>query len=206
MYVRSVDLAVPEVGTEIGFDFTAGDWVAPLGKGKYTDILFRSELEQKTRDDFHMRLFVSFPNKQDGLQSFDAPSGRRGSSLKSSYEAPADGYLSEWTQFRLKKPNSPEESNIDLNRNYYFRVRTVLDEQGRIKSANYGKIYGDFMQFRYYFNPEPNSRNVEFDPAKNLFGDHFPLPSRNSTSTSVCFVSQRIPEKRWSLLPHGVPF
>ena len=30
--------------------------------------------------------------------------------------------------------------------------------------------------------------------------------SWNSAPSSVCFVSQRFPEKRWSLLPHGVPF
>jgi hypothetical protein len=44
----------------------------------------------------------------------------------------------------------------------------VLDEKGNVKSANYGKIYGDFMNFRYCFNPEVNSRNVEFDPKQNL--------------------------------------
>jgi hypothetical protein len=60
------------------------------------------------------------------------------------------------------------EDMNDKNRNYFFRVRTVLDENGNVKSAQYGKIYGDFMQFRYYFNPTPNSRNIEFDPKHNL--------------------------------------
>ena len=44
---------------------------------------------------------------------------------------------------------------LDSKRNYFFRVHTVLDENGNVKSALYGKIYGDFMQFHY-------SRNVEF--------------------------------------------
>lgn len=47
-------------------------------------------------------------------------------------------------------------------------MRTVLDEKGHVKSALYGKIYGDFMHFRYYLNPTSNSRNVEFDPEQNL--------------------------------------
>jgi hypothetical protein len=34
----------------------------------------------------------------------------------------------------------------------------------------YWKIYGDFMQFRYYLNPTPNDRTVEFDPKQNLLG------------------------------------
>ena len=54
------------------------------------------------------------------------------------------------------------------DRNYFFRVRTLLDEHGNVKSALYGKIYGDFMQFAYYLNPTPNDRNVEFDPKQNL--------------------------------------
>ena len=54
------------------------------------------------------------------------------------------------------------------NRNYFFRVRTVKNDEGNIVSAYYGKIYGDFMQFSYYLNPTPNDRNIEFDPKQNL--------------------------------------
>ena len=43
-----------------------------------------------------------------------------------------------------------------------------MDKDGNVKSALYGKIYGGFMQFRYYLNPTPNDRNVEFDPKQNL--------------------------------------
>ena len=48
---------------------------------------------------------------------------------------------------------------------------------GTLLSALYGKIYGDFSQnighgniyFNYYLNPEPNSRNMEFNTQSNLF-------------------------------------
>ena len=60
------------------------------------------------------------------------------------------------------------ETNWDLNRNYFFRVHTVLDENGNIKSVLYGKIYGDFLKFSYYLNPTPNDRSVEFDPKQNI--------------------------------------
>jgi hypothetical protein len=56
------------------------------------------------------------------------------------------------------------------DRIYYFRVRTKVDDRGNIVSAHYGKIYGDFMQFAYYYNPTPNDRNIEFDPKQNLLG------------------------------------
>jgi hypothetical protein len=64
---------------------------------------------------------------------------------------------------------------------YFVRVRTILDENGNVKSALYGKIRGDIdlyvgtkapqagLGFVYYLNPESNSRNVEFDPGQNLF-------------------------------------
>jgi hypothetical protein len=65
--------------------------------------------------------------------------------------------------------------------NYFFRVRTILDKDGNIESALYGKIHGDFqldhhgnIGFTYYLNPTPNDRNVEFDPKQNLFKN---LPS-----------------------------
>lgn len=49
-----------------------------------------------------------------------------------------------------------------------IRVRTKVNDRGDIVSAHYGKIYGDFMQFKYYLNPTINDRNVEFDPKQNL--------------------------------------
>jgi hypothetical protein len=46
--------------------------------------------------------------------------------------------------------------------------KSFTPPNGTVKSALYGKIYGDFMQFRYYLNPTPNDRNIEFDPKQNL--------------------------------------
>ena len=68
------------------------------------------------------------------------------------------------------------------DQNYYFRIRTVSDEKGVVKSALYGKLYGDFaldpinskttwILFTYYLNPTPNSQNIEFDPNQNLLKD-----------------------------------
>ena len=75
---------------------------------------------------------------------------------------------------------SPEWiDDTDKEGNYFFRIRTLLDEQGKIKSALYGKIYGNFkfggateggfLNWDYYLNPEFNSLNMEFDPERNLF-------------------------------------
>ena len=110
-------------------------------------------------------LTVSFPTPGDGIQEFDAPvfvqEAEKGiSDLKSSHEAPANGYQSEVSQAEMTNPN----------RNFYFRVRTKSDENGNVVSTRYGKIYGDLAQFTYYLNPTPNSRNIEFDPKQDLLG------------------------------------
>ena len=65
------------------------------------------------------------------------------------------------------------------NRNYFLRVRSVLDSQGKVVSALYGKIDGDIrfspirsktcsLMFTYYLNPTANERNLEFDVQRNL--------------------------------------
>ena len=68
-----------------------------------------------------------------------------------------------------------EKTNCNKSRCYAFRIRTVYDEGGNIKSAYYGKIYGDFdmtgldgVRFLYYLNPTPNDRNLEWDMKNNL--------------------------------------
>lgn len=170
MYVKSLNIGVPEFGRLLGLDIEKGDWVAPYGKGVSSDLLFYPELSQRSPDDFDYTLTLTFPNKGDGIKVFEGSTRNGGSQLKSGYEAPLGGYLSEWRQFRKRRPEIGETNNIDQNRIYYFRVRTKLDEHGNIISALYGKIYGDFFQFTYYLNPTPNDRNIEFDPERNLFG------------------------------------
>jgi hypothetical protein len=107
------------------------------------------------------------------IQEFDTPTFVQEaveglSELKSSREAPVGGYQPQWVQTDNRLPGKPIKTNRDSHHNYFFRVRTILDEHGNVKSALYGKIYGDFMQFTYYLNPTPNHRNVEFDPKQNL--------------------------------------
>jgi hypothetical protein len=85
--------------------------------------------------------------------------------------APADGYqvqlvkINRWHFGQLGSTN-----NYDgVHKNYLLRVNTVLDEKGDIKSAQYGKIYGDFDQsVTMFLNPDPNSREIEYDMQHNL--------------------------------------
>jgi hypothetical protein len=162
-------LRIPARDLAFAYDFVIGDWIPPNGKGVNGDIVFQYSFQQEASGDSRRVIRITFTNPQDGLVIFDADQWH-GSKLTSDYLAPESGYrpLFEMKRTIVKGVVTDERS---LERNYYFRVRTKVNSDGKIVSANYGKIYGDFMYFTYYFNPIPNDRNVEFDPDKNLFRD-----------------------------------
>jgi hypothetical protein len=158
MYAKQIDsLTFPEFNKAIGYDLVVGDWVGPYGKGINADFLF-AENHPDAKSGYTFT--VSFPHPGDGIQGFTRDWSFGVSGLLSSHEAPVDGYQPKYEQTQMPNPD----------RIYYFRVQTKLDENGNIVSARYGKIYGDFMQFKYYLNPTINDRNVEFDPKQNLLG------------------------------------
>lgn len=158
MYAKQItSLKVPEFNKAIAYDLMIGDWVGSYGKGINTDLFIT---EKHTTPQSGYILSVSFPNHGDGIQEFTLSEWEKGSDLRSPHEAPVDGYQPELAQTETTNPK----------RNFYFRVRTKLDESGNVVSARYGKIYGDLAQFTYYFNPTLNDRNVEFDPKQNLLG------------------------------------
>jgi len=180
-------LDVPKVGEPVGFDLMNGDWVAPYGTGATSDLIFtfREEIPYKAMDKpFAATLKVSFSNPLDGIQSAPAPLNE-GSALRLPRFAPEEGYASELVK-RTERPaqDKPINPGIREDQNYFVRVRTVLDDKGKIKSAHYGKITGDIkfwanrgMQFIYCLNPTSLHRNVEFDPKRNLF-THLPSSQR----------------------------
>lgn len=162
MYAKSITyIKFPVFDKPIGYDLMAGDWVVPYGKGIDSDIFFEKEYYEKAPNDYYSRITISFPNREDGIQRFTAPEEEVGSGLRSPHEVPLTDYQSELTRETSAHPGQPSKFEYDENRIYFFR--TTLSD-----GPHYGKIYGDFMQFRYYLNPTPNDRNVEFDPKHNL--------------------------------------
>jgi len=181
--MQSTSTKIPVDATEIGFDLQAGDWVAPYGKGSVGDFIFVVNRTIKSSREYRATLQLSFNNKGDGLiPQPDANS--HGSELLLPRIAPENGYepARTWNRGRAPSVSRPdlfeETANVAA---YFFRVRTVLDEKGKVKSAVYGKLYEDVrlyvgtkspkagLGFTYYLNPTPNDRNVEFNPQKNLF-------------------------------------
>jgi hypothetical protein len=182
MFARAVDsepLTFKKTGrppivftNSIGYDLMAGDWVAPYGKGANIDITFTEAFNKKSIMDYDYKLTLSFPKPGDGIQEFTVPDVEKGSALRSPHDAPTNGYNAQLVRENFHHPGQAGQADYDPNRNYFFRVRTVLDHEGNVVSAHYGKIYGDpeQMNFQYYFNPTPSDRNIEFDPKQNLLG------------------------------------
>lgn len=173
MYAKRAEMKIQKESEPVGYDLMVGDWIAPHGAGKAADLFFIVRRKVVSLTEYDAELKLTFPNKGDGVTI--APKVESdGSSFRTWRTALEDGYESERT-WRYSHTAGPE-----LVPGYFIRVRTVLDENGRVKSALYGKIRGDFrfyvgtkapragMGFDYYVNPTPNDRNVEFDPAKNL--------------------------------------
>jgi hypothetical protein len=179
MYAKQARIEVPELEKSIGFDLMEGDWVAPYGHGKQSDFIFQAQRRFASWQDFDSSFQLSFSHPNDGLVPVVVPLNQ-GSILRMSALAPEDGYVTKLSEQLSDNPSKGWEKSEKKDRNYYFRVRTAIDDRGNIVSAHYGKIYGDFkidainsktllIFFQYYINPNPNSQNVEFDPKQNLF-------------------------------------
>lgn len=203
----------PVQGEWLGFDFEAADWVAPHGKGKTADILFRFRNEFKGWDDdlrypedmekavaiskegcvvkkveWSMDLFRRDFGKWDGVMEISFPGEKEGlvettkflsySRFKMPHFAPLEGYVPSW---RYENRSYRFWSDRE-DKGFFLRTRVKLDKQGNIISANYAKVRGDFrldakhscVGFSYYFNPNTNDRNLEFDLKKNLFPAELP--------------------------------
>jgi hypothetical protein len=178
MYARKVRIEIPKTSEPIGFDLTVGDWIAPYGKGLHSDFYFENYRRWVDRKDFNSSIKVTFSLPSDGIEPISV-SLDQGSELRLSANAPLDGYVSKVSKSLSHTHENGWQNDENKEQNYYFRVRTITDSQGNIRSALYGKIYGDFtldpinsnttwILFVYYLNPTPNDRNVEFDPKQNL--------------------------------------
>jgi hypothetical protein len=179
MYARKKTLQMPELNKTIGYDLEIGDWVAPHGKGTKSDFICYATRRSASMQDFDTLVQITFSNAGDGIMEHSV-NKKHGSCLISPQKAPLGNYKTEWKREKSARPNGQHINwDADESMNYLFRVRTQLDENGRIISANYGKIYGDivtggevaeklWLHFTYYYNPNPQSRSLEYDARRNL--------------------------------------
>ena len=194
-------LRFPAQSEWLGFDFEVCDWVEPHGTGRVPDLRMKftnefldwkhsetdmannrrinpdvSETEMKRiYGKWDAELEISFPDEGGGI--VEATRFLAYSRLKLPHQAPASGYGP--ARRYTANSYSPRRAGDDVG--FFLRTRVKRDAGGRITSANYAKIMGDFqvdprggVRFAYYFNPIPNNRNLEFDPERNLLPSDLP--------------------------------
>ena len=195
LYAKKVTTDVPVLNQLCGYDLEKGDWVSPYGKGSTPDLTFRIKRDYKSWFDFTVIAELGFSQPLGGLVRMKSPDIARNSVFRWERLAPENGYIAQHViRFVSHHPDTgiSSERSFDMAKTdvgYFFRVRTVADGE-RLSLANYGKIIGDIgvdpresktcaISFLYYYNPIPNSRNLEFDPKQNLFPPG--LPGANVT-------------------------
>lgn len=186
MYVRDNWFDIPEAGKEIGFDLMKADWVIPYGQGTTADFVFKVDRRYENIDNYDATLTLTFSNPFDGILNIKDDGGgdfNVGSAFRLPRIAPPTGYEAKFTTRRSTSDPRTYSTNPDDN-NYIFRVRSEVDEEGKLKRAMYGKIrgrikvgpqghkgglnVGGVVGMNYYLNPDYTT-NLEFDPKRNLF-------------------------------------
>jgi hypothetical protein len=182
MIQGQMETRIPKFGQPVGFDLLKSDWVSPHGKGLHSDFVITVTNRYTSDIDRDLMVDLRVAGPLAGLLPLKTDL-RRGSELKTPHQAPPDGYEPEhpiWSFVgttngeRFTRQNFEPASGTQA---YLFRIRTEVDEQGRLKNAYYGKILGelealhggvDNVLFRmsYFINPESNDRNIEHDHEK----------------------------------------
>ena len=179
MYAKRVPIEseIPVVDAPVGYDLLIGDWVTPDGKGQVADFVFAVTRRVADWKDFETHLLLTFSNSLDGFQEIQE-AGPKGSAFRLPRTAPEALYQGTWTNSIGYIPGKGYFQTQPKDCiGYFFRVRSVVDEKGKLVHALYGKIKGPIefdardsktahIGFTYYLNSD-GTRNLEFDPSRN---------------------------------------
>ena len=169
-YNSRTSFRIPVYDEWVGFDFERFDFVRPHGQGLEKDMMLRFALDNPSRDDYHMSMEVSFTNNPyAGI--YELPRNKS-SELESVYHADTNAFYQQSIAYRFDRcPGKvPRYTQQLTSQNYLvFRTRTMVDVEGKLVSAHYGKIYGDWnfvgpggmSMARCIFNLTPNDTNLE---------------------------------------------
>lgn len=175
MYAREVKLSLPTLNENVGYDLVKSDWMPPYGQGIHSDIAFNAKIRWKNEHDFDGILRILFSGS-DGLIKIEE-NMISGSQFKLPRYAPEAEYKHQLTKHIYARPDKDIEHNYNKNISYIVRIRSTNHDETK-PTVLYGKIRGDFsfdiknnsaiIVFTYYLNPD-HTRNLEFDPKRNLF-------------------------------------
>ncbi len=156
-----------------GYDIKIGDWIEPYGNGKDADFFVEYSYEHFCKDRVVDCALVFTNNAYDGFYIAKST----GTRFCSDYVANTNVTYAKRLDFASwgkKYKGNYATDLLDDNEYIVIRIRTKCDEDGRIVSAHYAKIYGPicfnggFAHNGSYFNPNENDPNLEADTKVNL--------------------------------------
>ena len=126
--------------TVVGFDLVKGDWVTPFGTGKLSDLaVFYTAMNPANRFSIAMTNQIRIVASTNG--GFIPKTKDTFSQFLSAYEAPEDGYMQELVYGRKSNEERILERTSLAESDYLiFKTRVETNEQGKVSSAQYGKI------------------------------------------------------------------
>jgi len=182
MYVKEVALFLPKKDKTYGYDLVKGDLVQPHGNGVTAHVFLTLKGKRTSAHDDKSRLLVEFADPRGGVKTVE--STKPDSNLAFPYQAPGEGYKNDLDLYR-NRDEEGVETNVDRKKlGYFLKVVGSQKMKNEPLTARYGKIRGyirfavgenkeenseGYVGFTYYLNPNPNDRNIEFDPQRNLF-------------------------------------
>ncbi len=163
-------LKIPVYDEWIGFDLEKYDYVSPYGKGLEKDMLLRFTLKTTSREDYHKTMEVSFANNPFA-GAYEMPRNTE-SEFQSVYHADTNATYRPsffYSYNRTLEKGIDSSNRLQKDKYLIFRTRTKVDAEGRLVSAHYGKIYGDWSivgvggmrMDEVAFNSIPNDTNLE---------------------------------------------
>lgn len=164
-----VEATVPVYGEWLPFDLEKFDWAAPYGTGNHDDVLLRFRRRVTERwYDFTYEMDVSFTNHP--FAGVVKMKKNFSSDLTTAYNADPDADFIPSLYYYLERTEKGGRKSSVLEKDSYliFRTRTSVDDEGKLKTAHYGTIHGEWMPGKTYmsfvdgcFNPKPNDINIE---------------------------------------------
>lgn len=156
---------VPATNVWLGLDMETFRWVKPYGDGLHSDMLLRFNSDPINKYEVNWATMdVSFTNNP--YAGFYVLPKDGFSEMKSVYHA--DTNMAFRTEITYSIGRLPKDDDL-LDDGHYmvFRTRTTVDDDGKLVSAHYGKIYGRWGIWggtkarMMFFNTTPNDTNLE---------------------------------------------
>ena len=167
----------PVTNEWVGLDLECGQWCKPYGGGKFEDVKVKFSGEVIDNFTWDTVTEISFTNVP--YAGYYEMSKDGYSDMKSCYAASTNdvSYVDRTMTFishgaRGIPPNRQTTDKLAGDKYIIFRTRCVVDGEGKLVSAHYGKICGEMgggllkLMFRgndngIYFNPTSNDPNLE---------------------------------------------